>query len=142
MSQLTPVANRKQLKPTTIPSRRETPSAPSSPSAKTVQEAAAATAKTLVAAAAKNTAAAAKATAVPACPPFVVVATKAAIIAAAGLLVASAAATNDTSNHLANSTLDVMEDAHDKNIYHHIQQSTHDTLAHCMLCHISLKLST
>ena len=69
-------------------------------------------------------------------------ATKATTIAAAGLPVASAATTNDTSNHFANSALDVTKDAHDNNIDHHIQQSTHDTLAHCMLRSISLELST
>ena len=69
-------------------------------------------------------------------------ATKATTTATAGLPVARAATTNDTSNHFANSALNVTKNAHDDNIDHHIQQSTHDTLAHCMLRSISLELST
>ena len=115
---------------------------PSYPFAKAVQRATAAAAKTLAAAAAKNTAVDAKAAAAAAKAVAAVVAIKAATAATAGPLVASATVTNDTSNHLANSALDVMENAHDNSIDDHIQQSTHDTPAHCMLRRINLELST
>ena len=75
-------------------------------------------------------------------PPSAVAATKAATAAAAGPPAATAGATNGTSNHLADSALDVTKNAHDNSIDNHIQQSTHDALAHCMLRRISLELST